>query len=183
LRNSLKLDPRLGQGLPHVELSQVLMAQGRWTEAAEEASAAIGAVRKGDLHIALVCKGQAMTGLRRYPEAAQSFREAVALRGDDRLAVTNLAWLLATCPQEGVRNGSEALSLAHRGCELSGNSSNSLDVLAGAQARCGRYDEAVATMRKAVELGARDKVTPQFIQRYRMLRLETYLHGQPWQDQ
>jgi len=34
------------------------------------------------------------------------------------VALNDLAWILATHPKAGVRNGAEAVSLAERACEL-----------------------------------------------------------------
>jgi hypothetical protein len=61
------------------------------------------------------------------------------------------AWTLATHPEPKFRNGTEALWLARQVCEATGHQrAEFLDTLAAANAEAGRFDEAVATGRKAL---------------------------------
>jgi tetratricopeptide (TPR) repeat protein len=71
-------------------------------------------------------------------------------------ALCRIAWILATSPDSGVRNGGEAVTLAARACDLTGHRhAASLAALAAAYAETGRFDDAVATARKAEELATR----------------------------
>lgn len=72
----------------------------------------------------------------------------------NRLFALNLAaTLLATCPDDSVRNGVEALALAYRANQLSsGNSSVPLDTLSAAYAENGRFEEAIETEQQALAL-------------------------------
>jgi len=64
-----------------------------------------------------------------------------------------LAWLLAACPAQGVRNGRRAVELARRGCELTDwQDANLLDRLACAHAECGQFDDAVTWAAKGLDL-------------------------------
>ena len=61
-------------------------------------------------------------------------------------AQNDLAWLLATCPDNSVRNGQKAVELAQQAVQLSnGRSPEILDTLAAAYAEAGRFHEAVET--------------------------------------
>jgi tetratricopeptide (TPR) repeat protein/peroxiredoxin len=67
-----------------------------------------------------------------------------------RESARRLAWLLATSTKDEMRNGPEAVKLAQRACELSGQvGAAELDALAAAQAAVGDFKAALATGRKA----------------------------------
>ncbi|HWQ54826.1 MAG TPA: tetratricopeptide repeat protein [Bryobacteraceae bacterium] len=87
------------------------------------------------------------------PEALAHWR--AGLRRDARYvpALTQTAWVLATCPDGAVRNGKEAVTLASRAAELTGGRDPAiLDTLAAAYAEVGRYAEAVSTARRALDI-------------------------------
>ena len=64
-----------------------------------------------------------------------------------------MAWLLATCPNEKLRNGSRAVKLAERAVQLSHDPKpETLDALAAANAEVGRFTTAVTAARRALEL-------------------------------
>jgi len=90
---------------------------------------------------------------RRFARAQKILEEG--LRVDPRSAPLSakLAWLLATCPAPGIRNGQEALTLAHQANVATAYSHPvMLDVLAAALAETGQFDRAVQTARQAVRL-------------------------------
>jgi tetratricopeptide (TPR) repeat protein len=78
------------------------------------------------------------------PERAlRDLREAVHLAPRDSGANGELAWFLATCPEERLRNGTEAVSLATKACEIwHWENSESTDHLAAAYAEAGDFDQA-----------------------------------------
>jgi tetratricopeptide (TPR) repeat protein len=90
-------------------------------------------------------------------------REALALlqpvakaRSDAVDALRRIAWILATCPDNGVRNGGEAVTFAVRACDLTAHHhAASLAALAAAYAEVRRFDDAIAMARKAEELATR----------------------------
>ncbi len=73
-------------------------------------------------------------------------------RMSDNIVIANdLAWRLATVPDERARNGEEAVRLAeyvnaHKGSE----SCNELDTLAAAYAEAGMFEKAVSTAERAL---------------------------------
>ena len=67
----------------------------------------------------------------------------------------SLAWLLATCPLDSLRNGAEAVDQARRAVALCRRqNAGTLDTLAAAYAEAGRFPDAVATARDALKLAA-----------------------------
>jgi TonB family protein len=78
------------------------------------------------------------------PELAlHDLREALRLTPRDPLANGELAWFLATCPEERFRNGAEAVSIAKEACEMSQwEHSGLIDALAAAYAELGDFDQA-----------------------------------------
>jgi len=98
----------------------------------------------------------------------------------------HLAWLRATDPDPAFRDGAEAVRLAEAACkqavgkEPSEFAANCLDTLAAAQARAGRFDDAVASAARAVammELLGKPRAARSFRRRQEM-----YLRKQPYQD-
>jgi Flp pilus assembly protein TadD len=80
-------------------------------------------------------------------------RKAIHKSPKDIALLNDVAWTLATSPLASIRNGTEAIELAHRAVELSeGREPAILGTLAAAYAEAGRFAEAVATLRKASAL-------------------------------
>ena len=96
-------------------------------------------------------RGFAHDRLGHFHEAAADYELAVAQNPKDYSSRNNLAWLLATCPDESLRNGERALALASRACELSGYDDwLCLGTLAAANAVCHEYEEAVVWARESI---------------------------------
>src|SRR5207249_783967 len=95
--------------------------------------------------------------------------------------LNNLAWLLATAPQPGVRNGQEAVRLAWRASALALHlRPRPLGTLAAAYAEAGRFSDAVATAYKAVGLAFRSGER-ELAERNRQL-LELYRSGKKYRE-
>jgi len=92
----------------------------------------------------------------------------------------NLAWTLATHADAQIRNGAEALRLAESVVKKQGQMPTYLDTLAVAYAEVGRFPEAVATAKKAVQIATSqgDTQMAQDIQS----RLTVYQSAKPWRD-
>jgi serine/threonine protein kinase len=92
------------------------------------------------------------------PGAVGDFSEAIRLDPQHTFALNNLGWLLATSPDERVRDGERAVRLATRACELTEWLSPILiSTLAAAHAECGNFAEAVRRAREAIGLGLADR--------------------------
>jgi tetratricopeptide (TPR) repeat protein len=84
--------------------------------------------------------------------AVAFYREALQSDPDRLEAVNNLAWLLATTHQSGLRNPQEAVILAERVASWNRHSPSVLDTLAAAYAAAGRFEAALETQTRAVNL-------------------------------
>ncbi len=88
-----------------------------------------------------------------YREAAGEFQH---IRGSDQASLSakcEFAWLLATCPDAGIRDGNRAIEMAEEVCRATRNLSvRALDVLAAAYAEAGRFDDAVKAASQALIL-------------------------------
>lgn len=111
-----------------------------------------------------------------YAEAAKWFGTASA--NDDIACANCLAWLLATCPDDGIRNGAQALAIAEQ-VVAKQRVSMYLDTLAAALAEVGRFDDAVRTQQEAIARLSAEAREAQVIGGYRE-RLDAYRAQQPW---
>lgn len=86
-------------------------------------------------------------------KAIINYREALRINPNMTQTLYNLSWIEATCENENFRNSIEAVELAEKLCDLTSYSQPlALDALAAAYAEAGRFDEAVATAQKALNL-------------------------------
>ncbi|HTB85694.1 MAG TPA: tetratricopeptide repeat protein [Candidatus Sulfotelmatobacter sp.] len=86
-------------------------------------------------------------------EAVDQFQQVLLAKPDQVEALNNLAWLLATCGDGTVRNGSNAVVYAERACELTGyRQAKITGTLAAAYAEASRFPEAVSTGKLTVKL-------------------------------
>jgi tetratricopeptide (TPR) repeat protein len=106
-------------------------------------------------------RGDAYQKLEQWKEAASDFRRAVEIDPTLPRAYASAAWLMATCPDEQFRNADLGLQAARRAVELSSEDSfELLDTLAAAEANANRFEEAVATVTKAIELAPATAASP-----------------------
>jgi tetratricopeptide (TPR) repeat protein len=88
-------------------------------------------------------------------EAVAQYRRLVAQQPDLVEPLNNLAWLLATSGSDTIRNGADAVQFAERACRLTQfKETLPVGTLAAAYAEAGRFQEAIATAQKAIELAS-----------------------------
>ena len=113
--------------------------------------------------------------------AVRHYREALRLRPDWPLPALRLAWIQATHPDAGLRDGVEAVRLGEMVCRARGyGDPAALDALAAAYAEVGRYDDAVEAAQRAVSV-ASSAGQPALAGQVRS-RLELYRSRRPFRD-
>jgi tetratricopeptide (TPR) repeat protein len=127
----------------------ILFAEGRIDEAMADWEKTLQ-IRPDDAD-AHTCLGNALLRRGSVKEAVTQYENAIALAPEDPHSRINMAWVLATAPDESIRNGIKAVEFAQQAMELSGgNDPNFLRTLAAAYAESGRFSQAIATARQAM---------------------------------
>jgi Flp pilus assembly protein TadD len=138
------------QGKPHFILGTLEMAKGLYGDARQElekAAALMPADPNAHLQLAIT-----LGTLGETQNAVAEYQAVLRLKPDDITALNNLAWIRAANWNAEFRNGSEAVELAQKACQISGNSKAFLlGTLAAAYAEAGRFPEAVETAKLARE--------------------------------
>ena len=93
-----------------------------------------------------------------WGKAAKVYERILKLNPTDSGVLNNYAWLLATCPDDKLRDGKRALEMAVSACEITFYAeAHILSTLASAHAELGDFEKAREWARKAVELGEKEK--------------------------
>lgn len=125
-----------------------------------------------------------------HAEAIEDYEKAIAaaeksqdIDSDKKVIagiLNNLAWVLATSPKDGVRNGKRSMELGKRAVELTEESEpHILSTLAAGYAETGDFENARKWSERAVELG-----TEQDNEQLEQLKeeLESYRKNEPWRE-
>jgi tetratricopeptide (TPR) repeat protein len=141
----------------HNDLGRAFAIEGRFEQAAAEFSKAVGI--KPDFVDARHYLGMSLYYSGRVQDALAQWRAALQADPNCLPALDAAARALATSPAAADRDGAEAVLLAGRAVSLSGGrDAGFLDTLAAAYAEAGRFEEAVATARRALDLAAAPKL-------------------------
>jgi len=130
---------------------------------------------------ALQGRANALLGIGKHAEALADFNKAVKLGVDDSGTLNNLAWMLATSPDDALRDGRRAVELATKACELSDyKQAHILSTLAAAYAETGDFETAIKWSQKAQEISKKgsDPTVQQSLEK----ELKTYQQHKPWRE-
>ncbi len=179
-----ELEPVLRQGIElesgsvefHVQLAGLSAADGRFGEAEDVLREALE-LQPCEVE-AWVMLSQTLHQAHRYGDQVEAL-EAGLLRCPEATDLANdLAYALATTPDDELRDGARALELARRAVREAGSQPAYLDTLASAMAESGDFAGAVEASRQALELvesrGAPEHVLAEFRR-----HLELFEAGQP----
>lgn len=104
------------------------------------------ATARSNLGMALAQSGDIKAAIAQY-------QKILEINADQMEACNNLAWLLATAPDQSLRDGPRAVDLALHAVDIGGvDNPVVLHTLASAYAETGKYQDALATARHALEL-------------------------------
>ena len=129
------------------------MAQQKPREALDAFSAALRL--QPDVFEALRGQGEAYEALGQVDRAVESYRRALALNGEDPVALNNLAWVLS----EHRKKPDEALPLAQKAVQRAPQAPEMLDTLGWVQYRRGAYAEAEKALAQAAERAPNSGIT------------------------
>ncbi|HVZ43687.1 MAG TPA: rhomboid family intramembrane serine protease [Ramlibacter sp.] len=168
----LELEPRSAQGW--IALADLHLEGGRVDQAGLDVDKAMELDR--NLPDVVFMRGRVHRQAGRHLLARADFEQTVKALPDNPTAHNTLAWLLATSPYDGVRDGNLALQSARRACELTNwKNPRFIDTLAASYAESGQFEEAVRWQNKIVsEMGWKGKGAAS--------RLELFRSGRPYRE-
>jgi tetratricopeptide (TPR) repeat protein len=163
----------------HDRLGIILTELGRYDEATSELSEAIRL--DANYAQAQFQMGRTLLKMGRNVEAVSHLRIALKIEPHNLQMLIYTARVLASNEAPGVRNGTEALSLARAAASLAGKPSPIvLDTLAMASAEAGHFDEATVFAQQAINLTKSVGVEEDVAEMQH--RLDLYQRNQPWRE-
>jgi tetratricopeptide (TPR) repeat protein len=103
--------------------------------------------------VGYVGRGLAREAKREFQAAVEDLERALRMDASEQGAALRLAWILAACPDDAIRNGPRALELARSVCEARNwQDWVALESYAVAAAELGQFDEAVTHQKTAIAL-------------------------------
>ncbi|MHC5023257.1 MAG: tetratricopeptide repeat protein, partial [Planctomycetota bacterium] len=171
LRRAAEANPQFVEA--HYNLALALSRQGRYDDAIAHLRRAVELrPTYAEAHANL---GQMLRATGRVDEALVELREAVRLKPRGAASLAGLAWILATHPDAGTRDGPRAVSLATQAAELTRHQDPMvLDALAAAYAETGEYQRAASIAQTALPLARRPALADGIAS-----RLQAYRQGRP----
>lgn len=174
LRAAVALRPDLGVaqhnlGVVHEALGEL-----------DAAGAAYAAALRADPASSRTTQRLADLSVRRcdFTRALEVLARGLQSDANDLELLTRRAWLLATAPNASDRDGKAALAISETLVARIADDAGAWNIHAAALAECGRFDEAVAAARRAIELLRADG--PQEALEEMQPRLELYLAKKPF---
>ena len=147
-QKALLADPNYGNA--HRNLGDALMEKGRVDEALGHYERAVVLEPRDTL--ALLGLGGVLQRRGQSAAAVDALEKALQLQPENPDALCRLAWILATSPSAGVRNGEKAVALARRAQRVApADNAVVLRALAAATAETGNFNEAASLARRALQ--------------------------------
>jgi tetratricopeptide (TPR) repeat protein len=151
---AIELDANLA--VAHRGCGRVCQLLGKLDEANQHYDAAVQ-LAPNDAYAA-ACRADLLTDIGHYSDALAEYNRALAIDPKSSQANCGSAWLLATCPDNSLRNPQLAVERAKHAIELSGQKDAiNFDSLAAAQASAGDFTAAIQSIHKAIELAPADE--------------------------
>jgi tetratricopeptide (TPR) repeat protein len=127
--------------------------------------------------LALRGRGDAYLNLGDHAAAVEDFKRALAVEPEDSALLNNFAWVLATSPDDNIRDGEQAIELATKACEITDyKTPHILSTLAAAYAENGDFDTARKWSKQAVDMD--DKEHDEQLRK----ELASYEENKPWRE-
>jgi len=124
-------------------------------------------------------RGDAALTIGDHTAALADLERALELAPDESGVLNNLAWLLATSPDDDLRDGARAVELAQRACERTEwKQSHIISTLAAGYAEQGDFETAMKYSRQAVETAKADSEERAQLE----AELASYEARKPWRE-
>lgn len=128
---------------------------------------------------ALQARADTLLSVGQHAAAIADFEILLKQSPEDDGVLNNFAWVLATSPDDQLRDGPRAVKLATKACELTEyKKAHILSTLAAAYAEIGDFETARKWAGKAVELGAGEQEVDDQLKQ----ELESYQQKKPWRE-
>jgi tetratricopeptide (TPR) repeat protein len=127
---------------------------------------------------AMRVRADAYLNIGKQKEALADYEAALKLSPKDTGILNNLAWLLATSPDEKVRNAKRSIELAEQACQITSyKAPHILSTLAAGYAEKGDFATAKKWSNKAIETAESDEDRTALRK-----ELKSYEEGKPWRE-
>ncbi len=174
LQKWLTIDPRSIEAL--TQLAKCFYSVGNEAAAKETLQKAVNIDPRNPFPLALQAQLAAWSG--QIESAISLYDQALQADPNYAEAANNLALILATHPDDKIRDGARALKLAELAAKAHGyKDSVSLDTLAAAYAEVGRFPDAVKTIESAIALAGKTGA-PEWVAQLKQRR-DIYVSGKP----
>ncbi len=134
-------------------------------------------------------RGDCYLNLGQHAEAVADYEKAYKVEPEDSGLLNNFAWVLATSPNDKVRDGKRALEMATKACEKTDyKRPHILSTLAASYAETGDFENARKWSAKAVELASvksadsEDEDTQPDVKESLEKELKNYKQGKPTRE-
>ena len=142
------------RALMHVYLGASLISQRKFDEGITEERRALAILP--DLMDAYGFIVEAHLSQGHARDAITALDEALAIKPEAIPQLVRAAWILATSSDDSIRNGTRAVALAEKAVRLrQATDVQGLDTLGAAYAEVGQFDQAIESVRRAIDLDAK----------------------------
>ena len=132
---------------------------------------------------ALQGRADALLSIGKQAEAISDYEFILTKTPESSDVLNNLAWVLATSPEDNLRNGQRAVDLAKRACEATEyKRPHIISTLAASYAETGDFDMAVDWSSKALELTKAGEFAQQNLGDQLQAELDSYKEKKPWRE-
>jgi tetratricopeptide (TPR) repeat protein len=145
------VDLRPDNSPAHENLAKALLQKGQVTDALIHYRKLLE-LEPGNIEVHNIV-GTVLIQQRQVKEGVEEWQKVLAIQPDNGNAMSNLAWIFATSPDQSLRDGPKAVELAEQALRFSaGRIPILFRTLAAAYAESGRFAEAIQTAQRGIEL-------------------------------
>ena len=131
------------------------------------------------LFLSLRGRSDALISIGEHKKAAKDLQSALKIQPADSGVLNNLAWLFATSPENSLRDGEKAITLATKACEeTEWKAAHIISTLAAGYAENGDFEKACEYSHKALDTDGGNGGIDEQLQK----ELSSYEEKKPWRE-